>query len=159
MFLALGVFLAAYLLYIALKAIWYIFLHPLRHIPGPKSWIVFPILWHVSGIRGRLHLDMRAFHVKYGEAVCYGPSHVSFITADAWKDIYRQLPKPPSPALNKSDIVGADDIDHARFRKSLSRAFSAQGLQAQEPLIASYVDKLIGRLRGFAEAKMPVDMV
>lgn len=158
MFLALGVFLAAYL-YIALSAIWYIFFHPLRHIPGPKPWIVFPILWHVSSIRGRLHLDMRAFHEKYGEAVRYGLSHVSFITAAAWKDIYRQLPKPPSPALNKPDIVGADDIDHTRFRKSLSRTFSAQGLQAQEPLIASYVDKLIGRLKGFAEAKVPVDMV
>lgn len=102
---------------------------------------------------------MRAFHVKYGEAVRYGPTHVSFITPQAWNDIYRQLPKAPSPALNKSDIIGANDIDHARFRKSLSRAFSAKGLQAQEPLIASYVDKLIGRLKGFAEAKIPVDMI
>ncbi|KAJ0420805.1 cytochrome P450 [Aspergillus carlsbadensis] len=133
------------------------------HIPGPKLWIAFPILRHLSAIRGRLDIDMRHWHTLYGDAVRFGPDEVSFTTAQAWKDIYghghRQLPKVLNPTSNTSDIINANDADHTRLRRVLSHAFSAKGLQSQETLIMSYVDKLITRLKEVAETQSPTNMV
>ncbi|KAK1147973.1 hypothetical protein N8T08_000489 [Aspergillus melleus] len=155
--------LSLYLLYVCLTATWNIFFHPLRHIPGPKVWIAFPILRHISALRGRLDIDTRALHAKFGEAVRLGPDTVFFTTAQAWKEIYghghRQLPKVLNSSSNTADIISANDADHTRFRKALSHAFSAKGLQAQEPLITRYVDRLIQRLKGFADSGLPVYMV
>ena len=66
---------------------------------------------------------MRGFHAKYGEAVCFGRDEVSFIKAEAWKDIYgygdRHLPKIHTSAQDPSAITGANNEDHARMRKAL----------------------------------------
>lgn len=152
-----------FLLYYLLTAIWLLFFHPLRHVPGPRSWIVFPILRHISAIRGNLDIDLRRFHFEHGSAVRVGPSEVSFTTPEAWKEIYghghRQLPKDLSSVSNRKDIISANDVDHSRFRKSLSHAFSARGMQAQEPFLNGYVDKLIARLQDVAESQSPADMV
>ncbi|RAK95680.1 cytochrome P450 [Aspergillus ibericus CBS 121593] len=156
----LGVF---YLFYTTSVVLWNLYLHPLRHIPGPKLWIAFPLLRHISNIRGRLDIDIRAFHNKYGEAVRFGPDEVSFITPQAWKDIYghghRQMPKVRGSASNPKDIISANDVDHTRYRKAMAHAFSAKGLQAQEPFLVGYVDKLIKRLHDIAKSQLPVDMV
>lgn len=107
---------------------------------------------------------MRSFHEQYGEVVRFGPNEVSFITAQAWKDIYghghRQLPKALHSTSNPSDIVSANDADHSRPRRSLAHAFSAKGLQSQKPIIAKYVDLLIGKLKVIAASSNPeADMV
>ncbi|KAI9929328.1 hypothetical protein MW887_000796 [Aspergillus wentii] len=163
MLFALGTFAALYTLYICLRAIYYVYFHPLCHVPGPKTWIAFPILQHLSAIRGTLEKDMKYWHARFGTVVRHGRDEVSFITADSWKDIYghghSQLPKVMSSASNPADIISANDADHTRFRKALSHAFSAKGLQAQEPLVIGYVDKLIERLKDIAESSLPVDMV
>ncbi|PLB50796.1 cytochrome P450 [Aspergillus steynii IBT 23096] len=152
-----------YVLYRASVTFSDLYLHPLRHIPGPKLWIAFPILRHISHITGNLEIDTRAFHTKYGEAVRIGPDEVSFITAQAWKDIYGhgqpQMRKVRSSASNPLDIISANGPDHTRHRRSLAHAFSARGLQAQEPILIEYVDKLIARLHGIAESQLPANMV
>ncbi|CAI7669300.1 unnamed protein product [Penicillium crustosum] len=107
---------------------------------------------------------MRDFHKTYGEVVRFGPNEVSFITAQAWKDIYghghQQLPKVLHSTSNPCDIVSANDADHSRLRKSLAHAFSAKGLQSQEPIITKYVDLLIGKLKVLADSSNPeADMV
>ncbi|XRM40813.1 hypothetical protein ABZX51_004121 [Aspergillus tubingensis] len=152
-----------YLLYSLLSMIYILYLHPLRHIPGPKSWIIPPLFRHISAVRGRLDADIHRFHEEYGPVVRVTYNEVSFITTEAWNKIYRQghreLPKVTSSAANPKDIVSSNTADHSRFRKALSHAFSSKGLQAQEPLINSYVDKLITRLRDIAESQLPADMV
>lgn len=149
------------ILYLCLSTIWALFLHPLRKVPGPKLWIAFPIFRYISLVRGHLDIDLRTFHYKYGEAVRFGPDDVSFITAQAWKDIYDhghgdcQLPKVLHSTSNLSDIISANHADHSRFRRALSHAFSAKGLQAQEPILRAYVDKLIERLKEIAASPNP----
>ncbi|PYH89624.1 cytochrome P450 [Aspergillus ellipticus CBS 707.79] len=159
--IALGVVL--FFIYNVIAVIYNLYLHPLRHIPGPKTWIAFPILRYISNIKGLLEIDTRAFHDKYGEAVRYGPDEVSFITAQSWKDIYghghQQLQKVRTSASDPRDIISANDADHTRHRRALAHAFSAKGLQAQEPILIEYVDKLINRLQGAAESQLPIDMV
>ncbi|KAL6233103.1 hypothetical protein BDW75DRAFT_252217 [Aspergillus navahoensis] len=138
-------------------------LSPLRSIPGPKAWTLFPILRHISAVLGRFDTDMRRFHIRYGPAVRFGPNEVSFITADAWKAIYghghTQLPKVMHSAADPQDIISSNDADHSRYRRALSHAFSAKALQEQEPLIQGYVDKLISRLKGVAESGRADDLV
>ncbi|KAJ5383014.1 hypothetical protein N7517_000925 [Penicillium concentricum] len=107
---------------------------------------------------------MRDFHGKYGEVVRFGPNEVSFITARAWKNIYghshQQLPKVLHSTSNPSDIVSANNADHSRLRRSLAHAFSAKGLQSQEPIITKYVDLLIAKLKVLAASSVQeVDMV
>jgi cytochrome P450 len=107
---------------------------------------------------------MRDFHNRYGNVVRYGPSQVSFISAEAWKDIYghghRQLPKDITKDVSKTpDILNAGDADHAKFRKALSHGFSERSLRAQEPLIKGYVDLLIKKLQDLVASNQPIDMV
>jgi cytochrome P450 len=112
----------------------------------------------------REHPGTSRLHRNYGEAVRFGPGEVSFITAQAWKDIYghghRQLPKFDFTSDMKTpDIINSNDADHSRYRKALSHGFSAKGLQEQEPLLRGYIDQLIKRLREDAHADVPTDMV
>ncbi|PLB44238.1 cytochrome P450 [Aspergillus steynii IBT 23096] len=156
---------ALLLLYFCQTTIRRLYLHPLRRIPGPISWIIFPITRHISDIRGNLDIDIRRFHARYGSVVRVGPNEVSFATPEAWKDIYGhgphghgQLPKVVISVSKGMDIISANDTDHSRFRKILSPAFSAKGVQAQEPLLSGHVDKLITRLKELAGSQSPADM-
>lgn len=161
MFHVLAISAVLYIVYLWLSIIWTVYIHSLSNVPGPKLWIAFPIFRYASLVRGHQDIDLRAFHNKYGEAVRFGPNEVSFITAEAWKDIYshghgdQQLPKVLHSTSNPSDIISANNADHSRFRRALSHTFSTRGLQAQEPILRGYVDKLIERLKEVASSPNP----
>ena len=153
-----------YIFYILGYAIYNVYFHPLRRFPGPKAWVAFPILYHLASLRGLLDKNIRSFHEMYGEAVRFSPRQISFITAQAWKDIYghghKQLPKYVVRDEGKpSDIIIANDKDHTRFRKALSHAFSEKALRDQEPLMNVYIDMMIEKLKGVAASSQPADMV
>jgi cytochrome P450 len=153
-----------YILCLAGYAIFNVYFHPLCRFPGPKSWIVFPFLYRLSSVRGLLDKNMRSFHEKYGEVVRFSPDQVSFITAQAWKDIYghghKQLPKRIFRDEGQpSDIIIANDEDHTRFRKALSHAFSEKALRDQEPLLKVYIDLMIEKMKSVAASETPTDMV
>lgn len=153
-----------YFLYLSGSAIYNIYFHPLRAIPGPKTWIAFPFFFHLAAVRGLVDKNIRSFHEKYGEVVRISPEMVSFITAQAWKDIYghghKQLPKWNLKSQGQtSDIIIANDADHTRFRKALSHAFSEKALRDQEPLVKAYIDLLIEKLKGVAASEQPADMM
>lgn len=61
------------------------------------------------------------------------------------------MPKDPvwyaKPANGAPSILIGDDEYHARGRRVLSHAFSEKALSEQEPLIQSYADQLVDRLR------------
>lgn len=105
-------------IYVLAAAVYNLYLHPLSGLPGPRSWIVFPLLRHIAAMRGLFDIRMREFHDHYGDVVRYGlplffqrnprsvltmllgrinSKEISFITSQAWKDIYghghKQLPK------------------------------------------------------------------
>jgi cytochrome P450 len=153
-----------YVFYLSGSAIYNVYFHPLCGTPGPKAWIAFPVFYHLAAVRGLLDKNLRSFHEKYGEAVRFSPNMVSFITAQAWKDIYghghKQLPKRIFKVKGRpSDIIIANDEDHTRFRKALSHAFSEKGLRDQEPLMKVYIDLMIEKLKDVASSNQPTDMV
>ena len=116
----------SYILCLIYYAIYNLYFHPLHDFPGRKLWIAFPILRHIAAIRGLLDEETRALHEVHGQVVRTSPDELSFIAAQAWKEIYghghKQLPKWMNLSW-KPDIITANDLDHTRFRKALSMAF------------------------------------
>jgi cytochrome P450 len=120
-------------------------------------------------LRGDLHQRMHAMHEKFGPVIRLAPDELSYIDAQAWKDIYGNRPghlpfernrtwfKKISPDEPNS-IMGPEEVDHARFRKVLVHAFSDKSLREQASMIESYVNLLITRLKEKSVAG-PVDLV
>ena len=86
------------------------------------------------------------------------PDEISFAKEEAWHDIFdlRTGHQPfsknpiyfsPPPGQPHNVVTTADVDDHARMRRVLNYAFTPTALKAQEPIIESYVDLLISRLR------------
>ena len=153
-----------YVLHSLLYAIYNVYFHPLRSLPGPRLWKASPFLRHLAAVRGQLDTKLCDLHDTYGPVVRYTPNGVSFITAQAWKDIYghghAQLPKNVQYKSNEpSDIIFANDHDHTRYRKALAHAFSDKGLRDQEPIIDQYVNLLVEKLKKVAADGRPADMV
>lgn len=145
-----------------------VFFHPLRAYPGPKLWAGFRFPYVYHQVKGRLPYRAKQLHDRYGSVARIAPNELSYVTAAAWKDVYGtrqghpQNPKDLAafPALHPGqsvDLVRANDADHARHRRLLSHAFSAKALDDQQPIVLSYVDLLIQRLR--ENAARPQDMV
>ena len=114
----------------------------------------------------------KKLHDEYGPVVRINPDNLSFITAQAWKDIYGSIPgrgqlskyhlyhtirlsptfKLPMSALNSH-------AEHARMRGLFSPAFSERAVREQESLITGYIDSLIQKLKKAQSQGGPVDLV
>lgn len=133
-------------------------IHPLAAIPGPKIYALSD-LPHIRDLTsGRWPFILQGLHEKYGPVVRFGPNDVSFISPEAWKDIYgyrtatkRLFPKDlrlyRGTLTEASNILIANDADHSRMRRLLSHAFSEKALRSQEWIMEMYVSKLISALR------------
>jgi cytochrome P450 len=118
----------------------------------------FPYL--SSLLSGRLPYTVQFLHVRYGKVVRIAPNELSFVDPNAWKDIYsrKEFRQPPQwgnrpPGVEVHNLISAPVAEHTRFRKALAPAFSVQAVKAQEPLISSYVDTLMRKLREKAEGR------
>ena len=156
--------------YCGARIVYNIYWHPLAKFPGPKlrASTFLPYYWTLwLGIEP---LTTKAFHEKYGHVVRINPNTLSFITAQAWKDIYGL--RPGKVQLQKNTILGQkghiealslikDDVEHARVRALISPAFSERAVREQESLVMSFVDLLIQRLKTQIKGPMggEVDMV
>ncbi|KAI6081105.1 cytochrome P450 [Hypoxylon rubiginosum] len=151
--------------YQCMCALYNLYLHPLRHIPGPPLWIAFPVARTLGMVRGEADFQIRAAHDKYGEVIRIAPNQVSFINPQAWKDIYghghAEFPKyfPKGIPHDPHKIISANAADHFRFRRAMLPAFSDKALAQQEPLIKVYVDLLMERLREVAETGESTNIV
>ena len=82
------VFLAGcFALYTVGVSIYYITLHPLASIPGPKICGITRIPYWLVSLKGEDVKWMKGLHDKYGPVVRFGPTDVSYATAEAWNDI------------------------------------------------------------------------
>jgi hypothetical protein len=85
------------------------------------------IPYDIHLFRGRLPFKVAELHEKYGPIIRIGPNELSYITEDAWNDIYGKFPgKPqllkknrpiPGPPKKHDGVFRAkNDADHARMR-------------------------------------------
>lgn len=101
---------------------------------------------------------MKNLHAKYGPVVRISPNELAFSDPQAWKDIYGHRSN-GEPELAKYElfyrvvdhiprsIINAYRDEHAFLRRQMAHGFSERAMQAQEPIIGSYVDLLIYRLQ------------
>ncbi len=150
------------LLSLALPAVYNLYFHPLRAVPGPRSWVIFPLLRHYAAIAGTLDEQSRRFHVKYGDVVRTHPNELSFTTTAAWKDIYgpvANLPKVMVYDEEARNVFNAEDnAVHGRMRRVLNPIFSERGARSLEPTVKHYADKLFAKLAVYAKEDRYVDM-
>ncbi|MCJ1392220.1 hypothetical protein MMC18_005087 [Xylographa bjoerkii] len=143
--------------YFLVKAIYNLFFHPLSRFPGPTLGIISRVPYVRSLYQGDFHQAIKALHEQYGPIVRVSANELSITDAKAWQDIYGyhkqkpNFPKNPTwmrPSVNGTNsIIASSNADHSRIRRLLAHAFSEKALRGQEPLLQSYVDLLIARLR------------
>ncbi|KAF2138617.1 uncharacterized protein K452DRAFT_301138 [Aplosporella prunicola CBS 121167] len=155
--------LGAWLAYFLLRSLYNIYLHPLRHIPGPRLHAATRLPFWISLARGRQHLTTASLHARYGPVVRLSPADVSFAAPGAIAGVHsyqRRLGGGVGPPLPRSrpwsaSVQGVpesltsvvDFREHGRLRGAFLPAFTERALLAQEPLVQGYVDLLVERLR------------
>ncbi|KAI0181033.1 putative cytochrome P450 [Hypoxylon sp. FL1284] len=133
------------------------FLHPLRKYPGPLLHGMTIIPRALNQMRGRLPFHVLDLHSRYGPAVRIAPNELAFSSPQAWRDIYgykagqEEFIKYPNFykvfSHVPTSILNADTTEHARLRRQLAAGFGDRAMREQEPIMGSYVDLLIARLR------------
>lgn len=119
---------------------------------------------------GYHHIAVARLHAKYGPVVRIAPNNLSYISPQAWKDIYshkktveQEMIKDPEFYVGNPDaptIVNGNREQHARYRRLYSPGFSLRSLREQEPLIQNYVNLFVNGLgRDCDSGKTAVDMV
>lgn len=112
---------------------------------------------------------MLAMFDKYGPVVRVAPNELAYADAAAWKDIAGHNPKGEEnskwdpfyhPAKKMPhDIISADRYTHGVLRRQLAHGFSDRSMREQEPIIKSYIDLLMKRLKeNCNDGHTPVDM-
>ncbi|KXH54041.1 hypothetical protein CSAL01_01947 [Colletotrichum salicis] len=119
------------------------------NIPGnPKETLNFlgGVVEYTRRINNSLNTGLKDFVVQPGRQI-HGHGHGQFPTYSASKQLDPD-----------SNILNADDVNHARIRRGVAHAFSPRSLAEQEPIIHDYVDKVVQRLSDVAESQMPTEM-
>lgn len=96
------------------------------------------------------------------------PNELSFIEPEVWKDVYSHRASTftktrsfygPDAYATPVGILRADNVNHARQRKTVSHAFSDKALKDQEDLLQKHVTLLVEKLRGVAAGQLQTNIV
>jgi hypothetical protein len=143
---------------LATHVVYNLVFHPLARFPGPFFHRATQLAYIHKFFRGTLPMDVLGLHEKFGPVVRLAPGELSFAEPEAWKDIYGRGAGSGQPEMTKYDkfyrmrgmvpsIFSEDKDRHTMLRRQLSHGFSDRIMREQEPIIGSYVDLLIRRLR------------
>ncbi|KAI5803866.1 cytochrome P450 [Geopyxis carbonaria] len=161
--------LALLLVHTLSRIIYNLYLHPLRHVPGPLLarcshwWEFYYDIVH-PGTRVK---QLPALHEKYGPVVRVSPREVAVLGAKAHTEVFK--PAPPAVAFPKDpgfySTIGPSTASltflnpHAsRTRRALlGPLFSRRAITTLEPLIVSTTTTLLTKLRQFTpDAPVPL---
>ena len=98
-------------------------------------------------------MKIKALHDIYGPVVRVAPNELSFITPEAWKDIYSDKPHSFGRIdifygiMGQGSLIGCSNEDHARMRGVLNPAFRVNAMSDCEGNMRQYVHLLLERLR------------
>lgn len=147
----------------ATRIVYNLFFHPLASFPGPLLDRATRVAFLYRLYRGRLVFDMLAMHERYGRVVRIAPDELAFADAQAWRDIYGHRTGATKGLEEMSklrrfyrlrgvvpSIISEDKENHAVLRRQMAHGFSDKSMRGQEPIIGSYVNLLIRRLREHA---------
>jgi cytochrome P450 len=142
------------------RAVYNIYLHPLRSYPGPKLWAATRIMWTHAMQSGDYHRKLHRLHDQYGSVVRTAPNELSFIDPAALKDIYsnRKIPKTGIWAGQEEErhpisIVSTDESTHLRNRRALAGAFTDHAIIEHAAILESLIGLMVGKLKDAAEVE------
>lgn len=133
-----------------------IYFHRLRDIPDPLVNRFSSVSRHIAIFRGKHVHIIAALHLKYGPVVRFGPNEVSYITSQAWKDIYGH--GRADVFIKDNSFLGVrphdievimtlqDHKEHARVRRAFNPAFSERAAREQETVLTNYADQMVWRM-------------
>ncbi|KAK7217022.1 hypothetical protein V2G26_005025 [Clonostachys chloroleuca] len=157
----LGAMLAIYLVGSAIISLKF---SPLSDIPGPWTCAVSRIPYWLVLLRGEDVQWMKELHDQYGPVIRFGPTDVSYTTAQAWSDIHGPKVTEKAQEFSVQPINGVPSMlttnteNHTRVRRLFSPAFSERALKQQEPLFRKYASLLIHKISEVGEeGKKPVE--
>ncbi|KAJ5507005.1 hypothetical protein N7527_009148 [Penicillium freii] len=150
------------------KILYNIFFHPLSKFPGPRLYAASSIPIALAQLRGNSHTIAKNAHDLYGPVVRLAPNELSFISKQAWQDIYaRRNGRPALPRDRKffndmlvepQSMTMMNDTDHSRLRRAMNPAFSTRALQGQEPILQANVNLLMKQLQARGEKGLSSDL-
>ncbi|KAJ2987771.1 hypothetical protein NUW58_g4323 [Xylaria curta] len=153
--------LVAGIVTIIARGLYNAFLHPLRKYPGPFLHRMTTLPRAIHLIRGRLPFEVKSLHDRYGPVVRIAPDELAFSSPQAWRDIYGhkagQEEFPKYAGVYRAfkhmpvSIVTSDATEHGLLRRLLAVGFSDRAMREQEPIICSYVNLLVSRLKDAAQ--------
>lgn len=79
--------LASGILYYFASALYFVTLHPLASLPGPIFCAISRIPYWYFSFRGVDVPWMKRLHDKYGPVVRFGPTDLSYASAEGWQAI------------------------------------------------------------------------
>ncbi|KAM7190912.1 Cytochrome P450 [Rhypophila sp. PSN 637] len=158
------------LVYLAATLIYNIFLHPLASFPGPIHYRASPLPHLVQEWSGNTVHKWVELHQKYGDVVRISPNQLSYISVNAWRDIYgargsstNSLKGASSETMLKEELefpgddfeffapekpmISCDATNHARHRRAVGPAFSDRAVRSYEPVLIRYTDDMLNRLQ------------
>ncbi|KAF3763682.1 cytochrome P450 [Cryphonectria parasitica EP155] len=156
---------AALAIYYVATAFYCLTFHPLAGYPGPKLCTFSRLPYWSKYFRGRDVPWMKDLHDTYGPVVRFGPTDLSYASAQAWQDIHG--PKVtekaqeffPQPVNNTLSILTTDQECHTRYRRLFAPAFSERALKQQQHLFKKYVDLLMYKISEVGnDGNEPVEM-
>lgn len=157
------------MLFVIGKTTYNMFFHPLAKYPGPRIASATRLWYTKHSLAGTMPFAIQQAHQKYGEVVRIAPDELSYITADAWKDIYGH--RSGKPEMQKdpifyahlssgpTSIIRAPRDRHGPLRRLLAHGFSDKALREQEREIQYYADLMITRIKEHSKNGATIDMV
>ncbi|KAK0642551.1 Cytochrome P450 monooxygenase rdc4 [Lasiodiplodia hormozganensis] len=141
---------------IVTSIIYNLYFHPLAKYPGPAYAAATSLSYWAVSITGDLLPWIQRIHAQHPNSpvVRLGPNKLSFITPQAWRDIYGAGSTTAAGKSNPKDrmhyieekygiLAIHDDERHARVRRIFAPAFSDRALRRQEAMIVGYADMLV----------------
>ena len=153
---ALKIVLCLIITYVILLPLYRLYIHPLSRYSGPKLLAATNLVHIYHVLSGSWVHKVLALHEEYGPVVRVAPDEISYITEEAWNDIYKtprsqeQLKKifPATPANFPVGLFNnQSDEEHQSIRKKLSPGLSDHGVQAKEAVLKKHVGFMMKRLK------------
>ncbi|KAL1956708.1 hypothetical protein VTO42DRAFT_6858 [Malbranchea cinnamomea] len=140
--------------YVAGKAVYNVYFHPLSKFPGPKYLALTRIPVTLATFRGQRAQFRHNLHRRYGEIVRVAPNELSFAHAQSWRDIYSTQAKVTGTRAIRGvqeetgahSVVTASGDDHTRQKRMMTTLFSEKVLKENQPTFVHYADLLVQRL-------------
>lgn len=99
-------FVALLGLYLIGSSIYFITLHPLADVPGPKICGITRIPYWLATLRGDDIRWMKELHDQYGPVVRFGPTDLSYAAGQAWTDIHGPRVTEKAPEFSVQPVNG-----------------------------------------------------